>query len=109
VATTGNVNGAWAVETIGGDHPEGNGAGQLYVTLEDAAGKTATVTHPAGNGAVFLAGWNEWAIPYSDLAGVNLARIEAMTIGVGNRTSPAAGGSGIVYVDDISYGKPASE
>jgi hypothetical protein len=32
-----------------------------------------------------------------------------MTIGVGNRTSPAAGGSGIVYVDDISYGKPASE
>jgi hypothetical protein len=109
VATTGNVNGAWAVETIGGDHPEGNGAGQLYVTLEDAAGKTATVTHPAGAGAVFLAGWNEWAIPYSDLAGVNLARIEAMTIGVGNRTSPAAGGSGILYIDDIGFGRPAAD
>ena len=109
VATTGNVNGAWAVETIGGDHPEGNGAAQLYVTLEDAAGKSATVTHPAGNGAVFLAGWNEWAIPYSDLAGVNLGRIEAMTIGVGNRTSPSAGGSGIVYVDDIGFGRPVAE
>ncbi|HQN36064.1 MAG TPA: discoidin domain-containing protein [Sedimentisphaerales bacterium] len=109
VATTGNVNGTWVVETIGGDHPEGNGAAQLYVTLEDAAGKTATVTHPAGNGAVFLAGWNEWAIPYSDLAGVNLARIEAMTIGVGNRTSPAAGGSGIVYIDDIGFGRPAAQ
>ena len=109
VATTGNVNGAWAVETIGGDHPEGNGAAQLYVTLEDATGKSATVTHPAGNGAVFLAGWNEWAIPYSDLAGVNLARIEAMTIGIGNRTSPAAGGSGIVYVDDIGFGRPVAE
>ncbi|HNY80354.1 MAG TPA: discoidin domain-containing protein [Sedimentisphaerales bacterium] len=109
VATTGNVNGAWAVETIGGDHPEGNGAAQLYVTLEDATGKSATVTHPAGNGAVFLAGWNEWAIPYSDLAGVNLARIEAMTIGVGNRTSPAAGGSGIVYIDDIGFGRPAAQ
>ncbi len=109
VATTGNVNGAWAVETIGGDHPEGNGAAQLYVTLEDAAGKTATATHPAGAGAVFLAGWNEWAIPYSDLAGVNLGRIEAMTIGVGNRTSPTAGGSGIVYVDDIGFGRPAAD
>jgi hypothetical protein len=109
VATTGNVNGAWAVETIGGDHPEGNGAAQLYVTLEDATGKSATVTHPAGNGAVFLAGWNEWAIPYSDLAGVNLGRIEAMTIGVGNRTSPAAGGSGIVYIDDIGFGRPAAQ
>jgi len=108
VATTGNVNGTWVVETIGGDHPEGNGAAQLYVTLEDAAGKTATVTHPAGNGAVFLAGWNEWAIPYSDLAGVNLARIEAMTIGVGNRTSPSAGGSGIVYIDDIGFGRPVT-
>ena len=109
VATTGNVNGTWVVETIGGDHPEGNGAAQLYVTLEDAAGKTATVSHPSGAGAVFLAGWNEWAIPYSDLAGVNLARIEAMTIGVGNRTSPSAGGSGIVYIDDIGFGRPAAQ
>jgi len=108
VATTGNVNGTWVVETIGGDHPEGNGAGQLYVTLEDAAGKTATASHPAGAGAAFLAGWNEWAIPYSDLAGVNLARIEAMTIGVGNRTSPSAGGSGIVYIDDIGFGRPVT-
>jgi len=55
---------------------------------------------------VFLAGWNEWVVPYSDLSGVNLSRIEAMTIGVGNRTSPAAGGSGIVYIDDIGFGKP---
>ncbi|HPC94981.1 MAG TPA: discoidin domain-containing protein [Sedimentisphaerales bacterium] len=109
VATTGNVNGGWLVETIGAAQPAGNGAGQLYVTLEDASGKTATVSHPAGAGAVFLAGWNEWAIPYSALAGVNLSRIEAMTIGVGNRTSPAAGGTGIVYIDDIGYGKPASE
>ncbi|HRS12180.1 MAG TPA: discoidin domain-containing protein [Sedimentisphaerales bacterium] len=107
VATTGNVNGGWLVETIGAAQPAGNGAGQLYVTLEDASGKTATVSHPAGAGAVFLAGWNEWAIPYSALAGVNLSRIEAMTIGVGNRTSPAAGGTGIVYIDDIGYGKPA--
>jgi hypothetical protein len=109
VATTGNVTGQWAVETVGVEQPEGNGAGQLYVTLEDATGKTATVSHPAGTGAVFLSGWNEWAIPYSDLSGVNLSRVEAISIGVGNKAAPSAGGSGIVYIDDIGYGRPAGE
>jgi hypothetical protein len=32
-----------------------------------------------------------------------------MTIGVGNRTSPTAGGTGIVYIDDIAFGRPATE
>ncbi len=108
VATTGNVSGQWAVETIGPEQPEGNAPASLYVTLEDAAGKTATVTHPAGEGAVFLGGWNAWPISYNDLAGVNLSRIEAMTIGVGNPTNPVAGGTGIVYIDDIGFGKPAA-
>ncbi len=48
VATTGNVTGSWTVATIGPGQPEGNGPGQLYVTLEDATGKAATVAHPAG-------------------------------------------------------------
>ncbi len=108
-ATTGNVTGSWAVETIGPAQPEGNGAGQLYVTLEDAAGKTATAIHPAGEAATFLTGWNEWQIPFSDLTGVNMSRVEVMTIGVGSRANPAAGGTGIIYIDDISYGKPAAE
>lgn len=52
--------------------------------------------------------WQQWRIPFSDLAGVNLSRVELMTIGVGNPSSPTAGGTGIVYIDDISYGKPAT-
>ncbi len=107
--TTGNVTGSWAVETIGPAQPEGNGAGQLYVTLEDAAGKTATAIHPAGEAATFLTGWNEWQIPFSDLTGVNMSRVEVMTIGVGSRANPTADGTGIIYIDDISYGKPAAE
>ncbi|HNY81048.1 MAG TPA: hypothetical protein PKI96_10265, partial [Sedimentisphaerales bacterium] len=53
--------------------------------------------------------WQEWRVPYSELNGVNLARIDKMVIGVGNRTSPTAGGTGTVYVDDIGYGRPAAE
>jgi len=108
VTTTGNVAGQWAVETIGVEQPEGNDAGPLYVTLEDATGKAATVSHPAADGAVLLAGWNEWLIPMSQFTGVNRSRVEVMRIGVGNRVNPTAGGTGIVYIDDIGYGRPTT-
>ncbi len=32
-----------------------------------------------------------------------------MYIGVGNRTSPTAGGSGLVFIDDIGYGHPVAQ
>ncbi len=32
-----------------------------------------------------------------------------MKIGVGNPTNPTAGDTGIVYVDDIGFGRPAME
>jgi hypothetical protein len=31
-----------------------------------------------------------------------------MAIGVGSRTNPTAGGIGIVYIDDIGFGRPAA-
>jgi len=39
---------------------------------------------------------------------VNLSRVEKLVIGVGSATSPSAGGTGIVYVDDIARGSPAA-
>ncbi|NLZ04582.1 MAG: hypothetical protein GXY19_05390, partial [Phycisphaerae bacterium] len=80
----------------------------MYVRIEDAAGKSATVVN-ADESINLRPSWQEWAIPYSDLAGVNLSRIEKMVIGVGSATSPTAGGTGTVYVDDIGYGRPAAE
>jgi hypothetical protein len=47
-------------------------------------------------------------VPYSELSGVNLARVDKMVIGVGSKTAPAAGGSGTVYIDDIGHGRPAT-
>jgi len=107
VAFTGNVTGAWQVAEVGVAQPEGNDIAPLYVALEDATGRSTVVTHPDGN-IVGRSGWNEWPIPLSEFAGVNLSRVSTMMIGIGNKTNPTAGGAGIVYIDDIGYGRPAS-
>jgi hypothetical protein len=38
-----------------------------------------------------------------------MARVKTMYVGVGNRTSPTAGGSGLIFIDDIGYGAPLAE
>ncbi|HPC97100.1 MAG TPA: sugar-binding protein [Sedimentisphaerales bacterium] len=104
LSTTGNVTGAWQTAEIGVAQPKGNAADTMYVRIEDSAGKSATVVN--ADGAVTVrATWQEWMIPYSALSGVNLGRVEKMVIGVGSKTSPKAGGTGTVYIDDIGYGR----
>ena len=83
------------------------GADTLYVALEDSAGKLVVVTNPNA-AAAGTSSWQEWLIPYSDLAGINLNNVSTIYIGVGDRDNPTAGGTGTVFVDDIGYGKPAS-
>jgi hypothetical protein len=106
VSTTGNVTGSWEIAEIGVAQPTGNDIAPLYVALEDTSGNVAVVTHPDAN-VVGKSGWNEWLISYSDLAGVNLDRVAIMYIGVGDRDNPTAGGTGLVFIDDIGYGHPA--
>jgi hypothetical protein len=73
----------------------GNAAERMFVALNG----TAVVYHddPA---ASQIAGWNEWVI---DLAafGVDLTNVSTITIGFGTKDSPAAGGTGTMYFDDI--------
>jgi len=107
VTTTGNVSGPWQVTTIGPEQPAGNAADRLYVAVEDSSGKVKAVTHPAGEAATLLGGWNQWRIALGDLNGVNLRRVEKVYIGVGDRSTPRAGGSGLMYVDDVQFGHPA--
>ncbi len=108
ISFTGNVTGSWQVAGVGAEQPEGNAVSPLYVALEDTAGKVAVVTHPDEN-IIGKSGWNEWQIPLNEFAGINLARIETMYIGVGDRNNPTAGGTGIVFIDDIAFGKPVAE
>ncbi len=106
LSTTGNITGAWQIAEIGVTQPVGSSMESMYVTIEDSAGKTKTVAN--ADGAITARPtWQEWIIPYSELNGVNLARVQRIVIGVGNATSPSAGGTGTVYVDDIGFGRKA--
>jgi hypothetical protein len=61
-ATTGNVTGAWQVTAIGDDPQPANSPADLYVVVEDSAGKSATATDPT---LVTAAAWTQWKIPLS--------------------------------------------
>jgi len=73
-----------------------NAADRMFVALNG----TAVVYHdnPA---ATQKTGWNEWVIDLTEFAGVNLASVNTITIGIGTKGSPAASGTGTMYFDDI--------
>jgi hypothetical protein len=79
-----------------------NGAGPLYVTLQDSTGHTGTVTCP-DPGLVTSAAWKPWAIPLGDFsaAGVKVTAVKKIVIGVGSRSATSPGGAGLIYLDDI--------
>ncbi len=77
----------------------------LYVIVTDKAGKSKTAIHPNPSATV-LTDWTEWRIPLSDLTGVSLTTVQKLTLGVGDKTSPKPGGTGVLYLDDIGYGHP---
>ncbi len=84
----------------------GNAPEPLYVVVEDSAGNTATAAN-LDTTLSTTAEWQPWRILFSELVGVNMSRVESVVIGVGSRTSPTAGGTGVLFVDDVSYGRPA--
>ncbi len=83
-----------------------NEADTLYVAVEDSAGHVAVVTNDDA-AVLTTAAWQEWVVPFADLAGVNLAGVQTLYIGVGDRDNPAAGGSGLVFIDDVGFGHAA--
>jgi hypothetical protein len=84
-----------------------NAAETLYVALNG----NAIVTN--GNpDAAQLTTWTEWNIDLQVFAdqGVNLANVNTIALGLGNRNNPVAGGSGTMYFDDIRlYPPPPTE
>ncbi len=82
-----------------------NFAASLCVELQDKAGKVGFVRHPDAS-IVQNAKWTEWKIPLSEFAGVNVARIEKISLCVGDKTAPVAGSYGLVFIDDIWVVKP---
>jgi len=105
ISTTGAVTGQWQTEDVG--RPQlSNDAAAVYLTVEDSAGRTATVTHPNPN-ASQVADWQDWQIPLSEFNTLDLSKVKKLRIGVGDPDNPQADGAGRIYIDDIRVGKPA--
>jgi hypothetical protein len=81
-----------------------NAAETLYVALNDSA----VVSHDNPNAAQ-IDEWTQWNIDLQAFAdqGVNLANVNTIALGLGNRKNPQAGGSGTMYFDDIRLYAPA--
>jgi hypothetical protein len=96
VTITGNVSQEpWMNQDIG---ILSNAAEQMYVVLNESA-----VVNNDNPNAAQLAEWTEWRIDLQDFAdlGVDLTNVDSIGIGFGERNNPQAGGSGLVFFDDI--------
>jgi regulation of enolase protein 1 (concanavalin A-like superfamily) len=102
VSTTGSVSGSWQVAEIGASQPSGNMPESFYLAVQDNAGTMKVVTHPDPT-VISTGTWQEWSIPLTQFtsSGLNLTSVKKMLVGVGDRTSPKAGGAGTLYIDDI--------
>ncbi|MFB0553640.1 MAG: LamG domain-containing protein [Phycisphaerae bacterium] len=76
----------------------------LYVALNGNA-----IVNNDNSDAVREDTWIRWNIDLQAFAdqGVNLANVNTIAIGLGNKNNPLAGGSGKIYIDDIRLYRPA--
>jgi len=81
-----------------------NSAEPLYVALNG----NAVVTHENPDAAQ-SGTWTQWNIDLQAFAdqGVNLSSVNTISIGLGNKSNPVAGGTGTMYIDDIRLYRPA--
>ena len=80
-----------------------NDAENLYVALNGNA-----VVNNDNPDAATRTSWTRWDINLQAFAdqGVNLANVTSITLGLGNRANPTAGGAGMMYFDDIRLYAP---
>jgi len=85
-----------------------NAAEQMYVSISNANGATGTVYHddPA---ATQINTWTQWSIDLQKFAdqGVNLTNVDKFYIGFGDKANLQAGGTGVMYFDDICLLRPS--
>jgi len=74
----------------------GNVAERMFVTLNGVA-----VVYHDDASATQITGWNQWVINLQEFVGVSLMNVNTITIGIGTKDSPTAGGTGTMYFDDI--------
>ncbi len=103
VQTTGTVSPlTWTDEAIGTTMAT-NVSEPMYVALNGNA-----VVFNDNPNATLINEWTEWNIDLQEFAaqGVNLANVNTIALGFGDKNNPQAGGSGVVYFDDIRLYPP---
>ncbi|MCP4612307.1 MAG: hypothetical protein GY845_26725 [Planctomycetes bacterium] len=101
VQTTGSVSPlAWTHEAIGLPMAA-NDPDAMYVALNGG-----TKIYNDNPNAALVTEWTEWNIDLQAF-GVNLTNVNTITLGLDNSNNPAAGGSGLIYFDDIRLNAPA--
>jgi hypothetical protein len=80
-----------------------NAAVAMYVVINGSA----IVTNDNSD-ASQAPSWTEWSIDLQAFTdqGVNLSNVNSITLGFGDRANPVAGGSGMVFFDDIRLHAP---
>ncbi len=104
VQTSGTVTPMmWTQEAIGVDMAS-NDPEPMYVALNGNA-----VVFNDNPNAALLDEWTEWNIELQAFAeqGVSLNNVDTIAIGLGDKTNPQAGGSGVMYFDDIRLYRPS--
>ena len=74
-----------------------NAAERMYVAVNGNA-----VVYNDDASATQMTRWTEWVIDLTGFAGVDLTNVNTITLGFGTKGSPAAGGTGTMYFDDIT-------
>ena len=82
------------------NHPE-----PMYIALN------GTAIYHDNPDAALTETWTQWTIPLQAFTdkGVDLANIDTIAIGFGDKNNLQAGGSGTVYFDDIRLYRPDPE
>ena len=99
VSITGSASSQWAGRDIGvlNNAPE-----PMYVALANSTGPAAAVYHDNPNAAQTDA-WTEWIIPLTDFPdqGIDLTKVDKISLGFGDAGNVQAGGSGLVFFDSL--------
>jgi hypothetical protein len=100
-----SVGSEWSDQDVGmlSNKPE-----PMYIALSNSSGEPAVVYHDDPDVAV-IDTWTEWTIPLEAFAdiGLNLSDVDSIAIGFGTKgETTRAGGSGIVFFDDIRLYRP---
>ncbi len=95
-----------------------NGVSTLSIWFRGISDNTAETLYVALNGSAVVnhdnpdaaqtEEWTQWNIDLQAF-GVNLTNVNTIALGLGNRNNPQAGGSGMMYFDDIRLYAPLPE